>query len=140
MELDPLDRGRLKPVADPEADLIHAREAFGRVAGTTDFVSFVGNTESRPLVRRAVGVFRETTPFPSEGLAAPQATPGLDWSDHASFWKFRFPAIMITDTAHFRDPHYHAETDQGQQVDYERMVLVAQGVEAITKKLRTEAL
>lgn len=102
-----------------------------------NFVSFVGNTESRTLVRRAVRVFRKTTPFPSEGLAAPTATPGIDWSDHGSFWKFKVPAIMVTDTAYFRDPHYHAATDGGQQVDYQRMARVAQGVEAVTRDLTT---
>jgi Zn-dependent M28 family amino/carboxypeptidase len=104
-----------------------------------NFVSFVGNTESRTLVRRAVRVFRKTTAFPSEGLAAPTATPGIDWSDHGSFWKFKIPAIMVTDTAHFRDPHYHAATDGGQQVDYERMARVAQGVEAVTRDLTTRS-
>jgi len=102
-----------------------------------DFVSFVGNTESRALVRRTLRVFRQSTRFPSEGLAAPSVTPGLDWSDHASFWKFKIPAIMVTDTAHFRDPHYHQETDRGQQIDYDRMARVARGLEAVARELTT---
>ena len=103
-----------------------------------NFVSFVGNTESRPLVRRAVRAFRDTTPFPSEGLAAPSGTPGVDWSDHSSFWKFKIPAIMVTDTATFRDPHYHQSTDGGQQVDYEALARVSGGVAAVTRELATK--
>jgi Zn-dependent M28 family amino/carboxypeptidase len=34
--------------------------------------------------------------------------PDLMRSDHAGFWEEGFPAIMITDTAEFRNPNYHS--------------------------------
>ena len=52
-----------------------------------DFIAFVGNPESRTLVRQAVRKFRETAKFPSEGIAAPTDWPGVGWSDHWSFWQ-----------------------------------------------------
>jgi Peptidase family M28 len=67
-----------------------------------DFIGFVGNPESRDLVRRSIRRFRESTSFPSEGVAAPADWPGVGWSDHWSFWQQQYPAIMITDTAVFR--------------------------------------
>jgi Zn-dependent M28 family amino/carboxypeptidase len=72
-----------------------------------NFIGFVGNPGSRTLVRQAVRSFRETTQFPSEGIAAPADWPGVGWSDHWSFWQKHYPAIMITDTALFRYPYYH---------------------------------
>lgn len=102
---------------------------------TGNFVAFVGNTQSRTLVRDSIREFRRSTPIASEGLAAPDGTPGIDDSDHASFWRLRIPAIMITDTAHFRDPHYHRPTDQGDQVDFTRLTHVARGVATVARSL-----
>jgi hypothetical protein len=50
-----------------------------------DFIGFVGNSESRALVRRAIRSFRESTRFPSEGVAAPAIWPGIGWSERWSF-------------------------------------------------------
>ena len=52
-----------------------------------DFIGFVGNSESRHLVRSAVREFRKSAAFPSEGVAAPESWPGVGWSDHWSFWQ-----------------------------------------------------
>ena len=89
----------------------------------------------RALVRRSVRVFRETTPFPSEGAALPSALPGVGWSDHWSFWKAGYRALMITDTAPFRNPHYHEPSDLPDKLDFERMARVVQGVEAVVADL-----
>jgi len=74
---------------------------------TGNFIGFVGNLSSRRLVRRAVEAFRKSTPFPSEGVAAPGWMMGIYWSDHWSFWQESYPAIMVTDTAPFRYQPYH---------------------------------
>ncbi len=96
-----------------------------------DFVTFVGNLSSASLVRRAIGTFRENARFPSEGAALPSWVPGVGWSDHASFWKEGYPAIMVTDTAPFRYAHYHLPTDTPDRVDYERLARVVRGLAAV---------
>ncbi len=93
-----------------------------------DFVALVGNLRSRPLVRRAIGVFRRTTAFPSEGVAAPGGIPGIGWSDHWAFWQSGYPAVMITDTALFRYPFYHRADDTPDAIDPERLARVVGGV------------
>jgi len=60
--------------------------------GRGDFIGFVGNSESRDLVRRATRAFRESAKFPSEGIAAPANWPGIGWSDQWSFWQEGWPA------------------------------------------------
>lgn len=89
-----------------------------------NFIGFVGNSESRDLVRSAVRRFRETTPFPSEGVAAPQEWAGVGWSDQWSFWQEGDAAIMITDTAVFRYPYYHLPGDTIDKIDFDRMTRV----------------
>src|SRR5215831_11629735 len=100
-----------------------------------DFISFIGNVAAGPLVREAIGTFRETTRFPSEGAAVPAAIPGVGWSDHWSFWSQGYPAIMVTDTAPFRNPNYHRPGDKPETLDYERMARVVRGLEKVVVKL-----
>jgi Zn-dependent M28 family amino/carboxypeptidase len=95
---------------------------------TGNFIGFVGNVASRALVRRAISAFRETTRFPSEGAALPEWMPGVGWSDHWSFWQAGYPAIMVTDTAPFRYPHYHDASDLPDKLSYDRMARVVDGI------------
>ncbi len=101
--------------------------------GRGDFVAFVGLVSSRAFVRRAVAAFRALVPFPSEGGTAPGLIPGIDWSDHWSFERVGIPALMVTDTALFRYPHYHTPADTPDKVDYERLARVVSGLERVIR-------
>jgi len=103
-----------------------------------DFIGFVGNVASASLVRRCVGAFRAAVRFPSEGVAAPAQIPGVYWSDHDSFWKEGWPAVMITDTAPFRNPHYHGASDTPRTVDFDRLARVVRGIAAAVDELLGE--
>jgi Zn-dependent M28 family amino/carboxypeptidase len=100
-----------------------------------NFVAFVGNTASRDLVRASIAAFRETAAFPSEGGALPESTPGVAWSDHSSYWRIGVPAVMVTDTAFLRNPHYHLPSDTPDKLDYERLARVATGLLGVVAKL-----
>ena len=100
---------------------------------TGNFVAFVGLTSSRAFVRRTVASFRAVTPFPSVGGTAPGIIPGIDWSDHWSFEQVGIPAVMITDTALFRYPHYHTPADTPDKVDYESLAQVVSGLELVVR-------
>lgn len=102
-----------------------------------DFVGFVGNLSSRDLVRRAIGTFRAHCAFPSEGAALPSFVAGVGWSDHWSFWQAGYPAIMVTDTATFRDPNYHRATDEAPRLDYLALARVTLGLEHVIDALAT---
>lgn len=103
-----------------------------------NFIGFVGNTESRELVRRSVRIFRESTEFPSEGLAGPSGWPGVGWSDQWSFWEEGWPAIMITDTAVFRYRYYHTPGDTAEKVDFVKMARVVEGVRRLVEALASD--
>jgi Zn-dependent M28 family amino/carboxypeptidase len=104
-----------------------------------NFIAFVGDLGARALVRRSIGAFRRHAQFPSEGLAAPAVIEGVKRSDH---WPFRvagFAAIMVTDTAYNRYPHYHLASDTPEKLDYLRMARVTLGLAAVIKDLAHEA-
>ncbi len=100
-----------------------------------NFIAFVTRLRDRPLLRRCVGAFRAHAQFPSEGGAVPAMLPGIAWSDHWAFWQFHYPAIMVTDTLPFRNPHYHAPGDTAGQLAYDRMALVTEGLLAVVHDL-----
>ena len=102
---------------------------------TGNFIGFVGNLSSRALVHQALGAFRASTPFPSEGAAAPERITGVGWSDHWSFWRAGYPAIMVTDTAPFRYPHYHRATDTPDRLDYTGFARVTRGLVSVAAEL-----
>jgi Zn-dependent M28 family amino/carboxypeptidase len=117
----------------------HYPEPLSRFYPTTgNFIGFVGNLESQSLVRRAIRIFRDTTPFPSEGVAAPGAIPGIGWSDHWSFWEAGYPGVMITDTAPFRYQHYHTWQDTPDKLNYEHMARVTAGIQRVIAALANE--
>jgi hypothetical protein len=93
-----------------------------------NFLAFVSDIKSAPLLRRVMKAFRTSASLPSEGAAAPAAIPGVSWSDQWSFWQFGYRAIMITDTAHYRYPYYHTAQDTPEQLDYERMARAVVGL------------
>jgi Zn-dependent M28 family amino/carboxypeptidase len=102
---------------------------------TGNFIGFVANTKSRTLLREAVSAFKKERKLPCQGAALPAAIPGIGWSDQWSFWECGYPAIMVTDTAPFRYPHYHSNTDTPDKLDYDRFALVVSGMEGVVKEL-----
>jgi Zn-dependent M28 family amino/carboxypeptidase len=102
---------------------------------TGNFIAFVADVNSGPLAQKVVGKFRETTKFPAHGCALPSFIEGIGWSDHWSFWEMEYPALMVTDTATFRYPHYHLKTDTPDKLDYERTARVVAGLERVIADL-----
>jgi Zn-dependent M28 family amino/carboxypeptidase len=92
------------------------------------FVAFVSNFASRRALRQMVEAFRRHSNFPAEHLAAPPLIRGLSWSDHSSFWRQGYPAVMVTDTAFYRYDHYHTRSDTPDQLSYGAMARVVDGL------------
>lgn len=100
-----------------------------------DFIAFVANLRSRRLLKRAVVAFKAVSDFPVEGTATFGWLPGVSWSDHLNFWREGYAALMVTDTAFFRYPHYHASQDTPEKLDYRRMATVVEGLAGMLIKL-----
>ena len=94
------------------AELMPDPEARG------NFIAIVGNDDSLDLVAAFVKAFRKDGRVPPLGASLPQ----LAVSDHWGFWECGYPAIMLTDTAMLRNPHYHAPTDLPEHLNMPRWV------------------
>jgi hypothetical protein len=100
-----------------------------------NFVAFVGNLGTRALVRRAAAAFRAHSDVPAEHLAMPPVLPGLAWSDHRSFWRAGYRALMVTDTAFYRYPHYHLPSDTPEKLAYDVLARVVSGLWGVVTEL-----
>ncbi len=100
---------------------------------TGDFIAFVTRSEDRPFAAESVDTWRREVDFPSEGFAGPSFITGVDFSDHWSFWQAGYPAVMITDTAFFRNGHYHLPSDTPDTLDYPSFARVTVGVRRIVE-------
>jgi Zn-dependent M28 family amino/carboxypeptidase len=93
-----------------------------------DFIAIVGDRPSRLFTRSIARAFRKASAVPAETLNTFSFVPGVDFSDHRNFWKFGYPAVMVTDTAFYRNPNYHEAGDTPDTLDYGRMTEVTRGL------------
>ncbi len=93
-----------------------------------NFIALVGNLKSKALLRRIERGFKRGTSLPVETLSTIASVPGVDLSDHRSFWHFGYSAIMVTDTAFYRNPNYHRVGDTPDTLDYSSMAEVVCGL------------
>ncbi len=100
-----------------------------------NFITLVSNFQSRGFLNHIHGSFQKGTDLPVETLSTVFVVPGVDFSDHRSFWKFGYNAIMVTDTAFYRNPQYHGIGDVSESLDYGRMVEVVRGLKAAIEDL-----
>jgi Zn-dependent M28 family amino/carboxypeptidase len=93
-----------------------------------NFILVVGNLSQWGITRTVKRAMHAAMSLPVHSINAPSLVPGVDWSDHRYYWQAGYPALMITDTAFYRNPNYHTATDTPDTLDYERMALVVKGV------------
>ena len=98
---------------------------------TGNFIGLVSDRRSRPLLERLDRALKQSCRLPTVTLAVPlggHILPEVRLSDHANFWDEGFPAIMLTDTAYMRNPHYHGPGDVMGNLDLEAMAELTLGL------------
>jgi Zn-dependent M28 family amino/carboxypeptidase len=98
-----------------------------------DFIAIVGRMQDFGLMRRTKARMLGAAKLAVHSINAPAILPGIDFSDHRSYWNLGIPALMVTDTAFFRNKNYHTAEDTYDKLDYRRMAQVVQAVYALTR-------
>ena len=96
-----------------------------------DFIGVIGNWNSSSLLRRFTRQMRQVPGLPVETLSVPGnggLVPAVRLSDHSPFWDLGYPALMVTDTSFFRNPHYHGPRDTLDTLNLDFMAKVCAGV------------
>jgi Zn-dependent M28 family amino/carboxypeptidase len=97
---------------------------------TGDFIGVVGRVSDGLLARRVKAAMSAASPLPVYSISAPSVIPGIDFSDQLNYWHAGYGAVMITDTAFYRNLNYHTPRDTAEKLDYKRMALVVEGAYA----------
>tara|TARA_B100001287_G_scaffold1325_1_gene1005 strand:- start:10099 stop:10950 length:852 start_codon:yes stop_codon:yes gene_type:complete len=103
-----------------------------------NFIIGVSNRASRKKGQKYMNLLKAQRKDFYKSLLLPISFSGLglDWSDHRSYWNIKAPAIMLTDTAMFRNPNYHEDSDTPETLDYEKMQFLTQDLlNIITQQL-----
>jgi len=120
--------GYFSDAPDSQAFPVSLLRAFYPSQG--NFIAVVGSLSGGRLTRRVKRAMTASSSLPVYSINAPRFVPGVDFSDHLSYWKAGYPALMITDTAFYRNHNYHTANDTPEKLDYRRMSMVVAGVYA----------
>jgi Zn-dependent M28 family amino/carboxypeptidase len=93
-----------------------------------NFIAVVGSWGQGDWVKTIKAGMKGATDLPVYSIRAPTVVPGVDFSDHMNYWPHGIPAIMVTDTAFYRNRAYHTPDDKPDRLDYGRMSKVVVGV------------
>lgn len=98
-----------------------------------NYIAVVGNDEQRVFTKAVKVLMKGTTDLPVRSLNAPERVPGVNFSDHASYWPHGINAVMVTDTAFYRNNAYHTKQDTYDRLNYDRMADVVVAVYEVVK-------
>jgi hypothetical protein len=100
-----------------------------------NFIGIVGPVDQGAWIKSVKVGMKGATDLPVYSIRAPSAIPGIDLSDHASYWPHGINAIMVTDTSFYRNEAYHTPEDTADRLDYVRMSKVVVAVAAAMRML-----
>ncbi len=103
-----------------------------------NFIALVGNLSNHGFVRDCKKYMTEAARLDVRSINAPAAVPGIDLSDHLNYWRYDYPALMVTDTAFYRNQNYHYPDDTIDTLDFDKMAEVIRGVYWVIVKSRRD--
>lgn len=93
-----------------------------------NYITLVKKLHGGKFVRKMIRKYKKTDAIRTKKFSAPKILPGIDFSDHLNYWNLGFNAMMITDTAFYRNKNYHEATDTMETLDLARMAKVIDGL------------
>ncbi|MFK7783632.1 MAG: M28 family peptidase [Crocinitomicaceae bacterium] len=101
------------------------RMFYGNVG---DYITIVRKMNKGPFARRFSSKYKKSDRVRTKKFTGPKSLTGIDFSDHRNYWHFEYDAIMLTDTAFYRNKNYHRISDTVDSIDFARMAAVIDGV------------
>jgi Zn-dependent M28 family amino/carboxypeptidase len=98
-----------------------------------NFLAIIGRPDDMIATRKVKSLMAGASELVVHSMNAPASLSGVDFSDHRSYWAEGFSALMVTDTAFFRNRNYHMPEDTYDKLDYVRMAQVVRAVHAVAQ-------
>lgn len=93
-----------------------------------NYITLVNKFHKGKFAKKFTNKYKRKAPVKTKKFTGPKSLPGIDFSDHLNYWKFGYSALMITDTAFYRNKNYHHKSDTIESLDIKRMAGVIDGV------------
>lgn len=100
-----------------------------------DYITVVRKINKGEFARKFAGKYKRTKVIKTKKFTGPRYLTGIDFSDHRNYWDMDYDAIMLTDTAFYRNKNYHKSTDTVDTIDFERMALTIDALVITLRKL-----
>jgi len=101
-----------------------------------DFITVVQNANAKDFSEEVNRLMLTNPLLRTENFKGVSDVTGVDYSDHLNYWKFNYDAVMITNTAFFRNKNYHTKGDVLETLDLEKMSLVIEQLYQTIKKIQ----
>ncbi len=101
-----------------------------------NYITMIKKTNAGKFARKFSSSYKKKKMIRTKRFTGPQSIQGIDFSDHLNYWKFGFSAVMVTDTAFFRNRNYHQKSDTMETLDFHRMSKVIDGVFSVLVSLQ----
>jgi Zn-dependent M28 family amino/carboxypeptidase len=101
-----------------------------------DYITVIQKSGNGSFGRQTTRLMKQQGFIKTKSLRAPASLVGVDFSDHLNYWKYGYPAVMISNTAFYRNKNYHEITDKMETLDLRRMALVIDEVYETVKGIR----
>lgn len=89
-----------------------------------DFITVVQNNKNEAFSNEINNLMKKENLIKTQSFKGDSSLPGVDFSDHLNYWKYNFEAVMITNTAFYRNKNYHTSNDRLETLDLQKMNLV----------------
>ncbi|MCD4812823.1 M28 family peptidase [bacterium] len=103
-------------------------EMKATMPGQGDYIALVTLNRYENLADQMRMAMKKKMTLEVQKIVLPVSITGVDFSDHRNFWQRGYPAVMVTDTAFYRNPHYHKDSDTIETLNFDKMAEVVQGV------------
>ena len=101
-----------------------------------NFITVVQNNKNEVFSKQINDLMNNQNLLKPQSFKGNSQVSGVDYSDHLNYWKHNFEAIMITNTAFYRNKNYHTNKDRLETLDLQKMNLVVQQLYKTIKKLK----
>ncbi|MGR8934580.1 MAG: M28 family peptidase [Gammaproteobacteria bacterium] len=100
-----------------------------------NYIAVVGTWNQGNWVKTVKTAMQGVTDLPVYSLRAPSIITGVDFSDHRNYWPYGINAVMVTDTAFYRNDAYHAPNDTPDKLNYGKVAKVVTAVFGAIKSI-----
>jgi Zn-dependent M28 family amino/carboxypeptidase len=93
-----------------------------------NFIAVIGNLKQTTFASSITNLVTEKCKINVVSFNGPSTMKGIDFSDHLNYWQHNMKAVMVTNTAFYRNKNYHTELDIKNTLNYTYMAWVVEGV------------